>query len=94
MTEFLPVLFAIVLVVLTATLVAVGVHLILVLRSFRQALEKINSVFDETEEKIKAITEPLQNLAGIAAGVKTGVKVFESFTSFLNKKKDDDSPKK
>ncbi len=90
MTEFLPVLFAIVLVILTATLVAVGVHLILVLRSFRQALEKINSVFDETEEKIKALTEPLKNLAGIATGVKTGVKVFEGFIGFLNKKKDDD----
>lgn len=94
MTEFLPVLFAIVLVILTIVLVAVGVYLILVLKSFHQALEKINSVFDETEEKIKALTEPLQNLAGIAAGVKTGVKVFEGFVGFLNKKKDDDSPKK
>ena len=94
MTEFLPVLFAIVLVILTVVLVVVGIYLILVLKSFHQALEKINSVFDETEEKIKALTEPLQNLAGIAAGVKTGVKVFEGFVGFLNKKKDDDSPKK
>ncbi len=92
MADFLPYLFAVVLVVLSATLVAVGVHLILVLKSFREALDKINTVFDETEEKIKAITEPLQNLSGIAAGVKTGVKVFEGFVNFLNKKKGNESP--
>jgi lipopolysaccharide export LptBFGC system permease protein LptF len=87
MTETFPILFAVVLVILTVVLVAVGVQLFLVLKSFRQALEKVNSALDETEEKIKAITEPLQNLAGIAAGVKTGVKVFEGFSQFLNRKK-------
>lgn len=91
MTDNFPILFAVVLTILTVVLVAVGVQLFLVLKSFRQALEKVNSALDETEEKIKAISEPLQNLAGIAAGVKTGVKVFEGFAQFLNRKKTESS---
>jgi hypothetical protein len=40
---------------------------------------------------MQQFTQPLQSLAGIAAGVKTGVKVFEGFVNFLNRKKDEDS---
>ncbi len=90
MQEILPTLFAVALVVLTLVLTAVGIQLILVLNSFRQALNKINDTFDELEEKIQQLTQPLQSLAGIAAGVKTGVKVFEGFVNFLNRKKDED----
>lgn len=89
MQEILPTLFAVILVTLTVILTVVGIQLILVLNSLRKALGKINAAFDEVEQKVKAVTEPLQNLAGIASGVQTGVKVFEGFVGFLDRKKDE-----
>ena len=85
----LPTLFGIALIILTLILTAVGIQLVLVLNSMRRAVNKINEAFDEVEQKVKIVTEPLQNLAGIASGVQTGVKVFEGFVNFLNRKKDD-----
>lgn len=89
MTEMLPTLFGISIIVLTVVLAAVGIQLVLVLNSMRRALNKVNEAFDEVEQKVKTVTEPLQNLAGIASGVQTGVKVFEGFVNFLNRKKGD-----
>lgn len=93
MTDIIPIILAVSLSILTIVLVAVGVQLFLALKAFRHSLDKVNAVFDETEEKIKAITQPLQNLAGIVAGVKTGAKVFEGFVQFLNNRKSEDSTK-
>ncbi len=89
MTQILPYILAGSLLILTVVLAIVGVQLFLVLKSFRQAIDKVNHIADETETKIKSIAQPLQGLVGIAAGVKTGVKVFEGFVSYLNKKKED-----
>jgi hypothetical protein len=87
MTEVLPYVFAVVLVILTALLVAVGIHLILVLRAFRQLVEKANILADQAGERILALSKPLQSLMGVAAGVKAGMRVFEGFVNFLNLKK-------
>lgn len=89
MTEILPYILAASIVVLTLVLTAVGVQLFLVLKTFRQTVEKVNDVAQQAESSIKSIGKPLQNLVGIAAGVKTGVKVFEGFVGFLNRKKDE-----
>ncbi len=87
MVDILPIVSVVALILLTITLVVVGVQLFLVLRSLQQVLGRVNEFLDETEEKIEAVTAPLQNLAGIASGLKTGVKVFEGFVQFLNRKK-------
>ena len=92
-SEILSILFSVILIVLTVVLTIVGVQLVLVLNSFRQAIKKVNNVFDEVEVKFKNLAEPLQNLAGIAAGVKTGVKVFESLVGVLNKRKTEKADK-
>jgi len=89
MTQALPFIFAGSLVILTIILTAVGIQLFLVLKTFRQTVQKVNNITDEAEAKIKKIAQPLQGLVGIAAGVKTGVKVFEGFVSYLNKKKNE-----
>lgn len=89
MTDILPYILAASILILTSILTAVGIQLFLVLRTFRQTVEKVNDVAEQAESSIKSIGKPLQNLVGIAAGVKTGVKVFEGFVSFLNRKKDE-----
>jgi len=92
-SEVLSILFSVILIVLTVVLTIVGVQLILVLSSFRQAIKRVNNTFDEVEAKFKHLAEPLQNLAGIAAGVKTGVKVFEGLVGFLSKRKTEETDK-
>lgn len=87
MTQALPYIFAVSLIILTIMLTVVGLQLFLVLKTFRQTVQRINNITDEAESKIKRIAQPLQGLVGIAAGVKTGVKVFEGFVNYLNKKK-------
>lgn len=74
-------------VVLTVVLTAVGVYLILTLRELRSTLKKVNIVMDSAEHKFAAIIQPLQNLGGIAAGVRTGIQVFETFVQWMNKEK-------
>lgn len=47
----------------------------------------MNTVLDGAEHKFSAIIQPLQNLGGIAAGVRTGIRVFETFVQWMNKEK-------
>lgn len=89
MTEILPYIIAGSLSILTIVLAVVGIQLFLVLKSFRQTVDQVNHIASEAEVKIASITQPLQGLVGIAAGVKTGVRVFEGFVNYLNKRKED-----
>lgn len=89
MTEILPYIIAGSLSILTIALAVVGIQLFLVLKSFRQTVDQVNHIASEAEVKIASITQPLQGLVGIAAGVKTGVRVFEGFVNYLNKRKED-----
>jgi len=89
MTEILPYIIAGSLSILTIVLAIVGIQLFLVLKSFRQTVDQVNHIASEAEIKIASITQPLQGLVGIAAGVKTGVRVFEGFVNYLNKRKED-----
>ncbi len=89
MTDIIPYVLAVSVIVLTSVLAAVGIQLFLVLKTFRQTVDVVNNIAEHAESSIKNIGKPLHNLAGIAAGVKTGVKVFEGFVGFLNRKKGD-----
>ncbi len=88
--EFLPVLYAIVLVVLTVVLTAVGIYMVLVLIEARRALHKLNTTLDTAEAKLNAFTQPLQRMGGMATGLSTGLRVFESFVGWLQRSKDRD----
>lgn len=88
--EFLPIAFSVVLVIITIILSVVGVQIYLVLKDLRKTIQKLNSAIDGAETKINAFVTPLQSLGGMASGVRAGIKVFETFTTWLNK----DSKKK
>lgn len=89
--QILPIIFAVVMVVLTIVLTVVGIQLVLVLMEFKRTLRTVNRTVQDAEAKINKVIDPLQNLGGIASGLKTGVKVFETFVSWLNKRKKDES---
>jgi uncharacterized protein YoxC len=89
MENLLPTVLTVVAVVLTIILSVVGVQIFMVLSEVKRTLHKVNGTLDEAEAKINAILSPLQNLGGLATGLQTGVKVFESFTAWLTNRKND-----
>ncbi|NCN87336.1 MAG: hypothetical protein GW941_00405 [Candidatus Pacebacteria bacterium] len=86
--EVLPIVFSVVLVVLAIVLSVVGIQIIMVLMEVKRTLKKFNDTLDMAENKINAVIQPLQNLGGMAAGLNSGFKVFESFVGWLNRNKE------
>lgn len=86
--EILPIVFSVVLVILAIVLSVVGIQIIMVLIEVRRTLKKFNDTLDSVETKMNAIVQPLQNLGGMASGLGTGFKVFESFVGWLNRNKE------
>lgn len=86
--EVLPIVFSVVLVVLAIVLSVVGIQIILVLIEVKRTLKKVNDTLDAAEAKMNAVIQPLQNLGGMAAGLSTGFKVFESFVGWINRNKE------
>jgi uncharacterized protein YoxC len=89
--DILPIVFSVIIIILTIVLSVVGIQLVLVLLEVRKTLKKLNGVLDTAEQKINAVVSPLQNLGGIASGLQTGFKVFESFVGWLHRSKDKDT---
>ncbi|MBD3279377.1 MAG: hypothetical protein GF390_01555 [Candidatus Pacebacteria bacterium] len=88
MPDILPIVFAVVLVILTVVLSVVGIQIILVLMEIKRTLKKFNNTLDMAETKINQVIAPLQSLGGMATGVKSGIKVFEAFVSWLQRDKE------
>ena len=86
--EILPIVFSVIVIILTIILSVVGIQLVLVLLEVKKTLSKFNAVLDTAEHRINAIVAPLQNLGGMASGMQAGFKVFESFVSWLQRNKD------
>ena len=86
--ELVPTIFAIALVVLTIVLSVVGVQMMMVLLELKKTVKKINDALETADEKIAAIVSPLQKISGVASGLGTGMKVFESFVGWLNRDKE------
>lgn len=85
--EYLPLILTISVVILTVVLVVVGVYVVQVLQQVKRTLERVNDTIDLAEAKIVAITSPLQSFTGLASSVGSGLRVFESFVSWMNRNK-------
>ena len=86
--EYLPVIFAIILGILTIVLTVVGVQMVMVLSELRRTLQKVNVTLDTVEHTVESGTQPLHSLGGMAAGLSSGFKVFETFVGWLNRNKE------
>lgn len=86
--DIIPIIIAVALVILAIVLTVVGVQIIMVLYEVKRTLSKVNQTLDNVEERVQYFSRPLQQLGGIASGLKTGMRVFEHFVQFLHK--DDD----
>ncbi len=87
MNEILPVVFTVVLIVITIVLTVVGIQVIMVLAEIKRTLSKANQVIDNIEEKANRYLSPIQSLGTMAASLKSSMKVFQGFVSWLNRNK-------
>lgn len=77
------------LVLLTATLVAVGIWVILVLVEARRALRRINHMTEVLESVANRIERSSNTFVGLIEGLSSGVKLVESFQKLLRKGRKD-----
>ena len=61
----------------TLLLIAIGIHLILVLRELRKTIKKIYFVLESFEKAGVNAKEGLEEIAGFISGVKTALKIAE-----------------
>jgi len=71
--------------ILSLVLLVVGVQTILVLQQLRKTIERVNRMSDVVEVSVTKVVTPLANLGGMMGGMKTGFRMLELFTNFLQK---------
>jgi hypothetical protein len=54
----------------------------------QRTLRKVNETLDTIDATVVSVTQPLHSLGGMASGLGTGLKVFETFVSWLNRNKE------
>lgn len=86
--DYMPMVISVVLVILAVVLTVVGVQLVIVLAEVKKTFVKLNTTLDTAETKFQALVSPLQNLGGMASGLRTGMKVFETFVGWLGREKE------
>jgi uncharacterized membrane protein len=96
MPESLVIIFAVVLLILTIVMSAVGIYLIITLIEVRGTLRRVNNLVDDTLETVYKVTASTGNLGGWMSGLAMGMQVFKAFMGKLDdaKKLDSDSKTK
>jgi uncharacterized protein YoxC len=79
-----------ILALLTINLIAVGIYVIIVLRDFRETIQKANSVLDNVHDVTDLVANPITSIAGIIAGVTKGVKAVKAISSLVNSKDEEE----
>lgn len=59
-----------ILAILTVTLVGVGIYVILVLKEFRETIQKANLIIDDFENITNVVSNPLNIVMNIVEGIK------------------------
>ena len=76
---------------LLAVLLAVlAIQAFLTLKEARQTLKRVNAIVDVLEHTAVRTLVPLTNLGGFIGGMKSGMKMFESFMHFLKRNADNE----
>ena len=71
--------------VVAVCLVILGVQAFLVMREAQKSLKRVNTMLDVVQNTAVRALVPLSNLGGFVAGVKSGMKVFETFVGYLHR---------
>ncbi len=76
--------------VVAICLIVLGIQAFLVLREAQKTLQRVNTILDVVQNTAVRALVPLSNMGGFLTGVKSGLKVFETFVRFLHKNTDED----
>jgi hypothetical protein len=90
----LVILLIIITTILTVLLMIVGVQVISILKDLKVTLFHLNRTLEVTDEIATHIAKPLSDGAEIAAGVRTGLKLTDSFVQWLAKNQEGAHDKK
>jgi len=75
--------------ILGVLLAVLAIQAFLTLREARQTLQRINGIVDVLEHTALRTLVPLTNLGGFIGGMKSGMKMFESFVHYLKRNSDE-----
>lgn len=75
-----PIQITIILVTLTLTvlIVILGIQVWYIFKEFRQTIQKINKMLDDTGVVTGVMSESATGIAGFVSGIKTGISVLQS----------------
>jgi len=76
--------------VLAVFLIILGVQAFLVLREVQKTLRHINQVVEVAEHTAVRALMPLQSMGDFVTGVKSGLRVFETFVHYLKRAGDEE----
>ena len=76
--------------VLAVFLIVLGVQAFLVLREVQKTLKHINQVVEVAENTAVRALMPLQSMGDFVTGVKSGLRVFETFVHYLKRAGDEE----
>ena len=82
-------LLIVVVTILSVLLVIVGVQVILILKQFRQTLDLVNRNLKSVDDTITMIAQPFHGMGDTVAGLKSGMKLAETFILWLKKHQHD-----
>ena len=85
--NLMPIVLIAVMVVVAVVLICVGVQLYLLLKDTRRLVGSINTLVNNTDEKLNLVVNPIRTLGSLAAGVSGGMKAFDAFSLWLKKRK-------
>lgn len=77
----IQVILVIILSILTVNLVVVGVYVVLVLKEFRETVQKANGILDNVESVSTFLSNPVSLLGGLVNSIMGGYKAVNSIRS-------------
>lgn len=75
--------------ILGVLLAVLAIQAFFTLREARQTMQRINGIVDVVEHTALRTLVPLTNLGGFIGGMKSGMKMFESFVHYLKRNSDE-----
>ncbi len=75
---------------LTILAIVIGIEMLLLIKSLRQSLARLNDVVDTAETAIEHLAQPAAGMIAIIEGLKQSGKIVEVLSGFLGKTKKDD----
>jgi hypothetical protein len=76
--------------ILAVFLIILGVQTFMVLREAQKTFHRVNAMMDVVENTALRALVPLTSMGGFMTGIKSGLRMFETFVNYLKKAGEED----